>query len=198
MRQNSRGDILKCALTLFSQKGYEGTSPNEIAEAAGITKPTLYYFFGDKEGLLDTLLSEYYTRLHETLNEICIYIPDPDHYEHDIHPLLSRIAKAVFAFAEANHEFYLFNISLSFAPPASKAAKVAENYSLEQYRILKRLFTDISGVHKNLSGKEEVLAFRFLALLNAQVILWFRKRGSLSANAANSIVTGFMHGIFSG
>jgi len=197
MRQNSRDDILKCALSLFSQKGYEGTSPDEIVEAAGITKPTLYYFFGNKEGLLDTLLSEFYASLNETLDEICVYIPDPDHYDHDIHPLLSRIAKAVFAFAEANHEFYLFNISLGFAPPASKAAKVAENYSLEQYDILKRLFTEISSVHKNLSGKEETLAFRFLALLNAQIILWFRERGGLSADAASSIVNGFMHGIFS-
>lgn len=198
MRQNSRGEILKCALALFSQKGYEGTSPNEIVEAAGVTKPTLYYFFGDKEGLLDTLLSEHYTLLNEALESVCVYKPDPGNYDKDIRPLLQRVAKALFAFAESNREFYLFNLSLSFAPPVSKGATVAEKYSLLQYGILKRLFGDISAVHTNLSGREETLAFRFLALLNAQVILWFRGRGNLSGEAAGSIVNGFMHGIFAG
>lgn len=43
--------ILKKALELFSDKGYDATSVREICEAAGITKPTLYYFYGSKEGV---------------------------------------------------------------------------------------------------------------------------------------------------
>jgi AcrR family transcriptional regulator len=43
--------ILKKALELFSEKGYDATSVREICEAAGITKPTLYYFYGSKEGV---------------------------------------------------------------------------------------------------------------------------------------------------
>jgi len=36
---------------LFSDKGYDATSVREICEAAGITKPTLYHFYGSKEGV---------------------------------------------------------------------------------------------------------------------------------------------------
>jgi TetR/AcrR family transcriptional regulator len=43
--------ILKKALELFSERGYDATSVREICEAAGITKPTLYYFYGSKEGV---------------------------------------------------------------------------------------------------------------------------------------------------
>ncbi len=46
---NSR--ILTKALELFSIKGYDATSVREICEAAGVTKPTLYHFYGSKEGV---------------------------------------------------------------------------------------------------------------------------------------------------
>ena len=44
--------IVERAAELFAQKGFAGTSIREIAEAAGVTKPTLYYHFGSKEGLV--------------------------------------------------------------------------------------------------------------------------------------------------
>lgn len=40
------------AAELFAEKGFAATSIREIAEAAGVTKPTLYYYFGSKEGLV--------------------------------------------------------------------------------------------------------------------------------------------------
>lgn len=49
VRSNDR--ILQKALGLFSEKGYDATSVREICEAAGITKPTLYHFYGSKEGV---------------------------------------------------------------------------------------------------------------------------------------------------
>lgn len=47
----SHDRILQKALGLFSEKGYDATSVREICEAAGITKPTLYHFYGSKEGV---------------------------------------------------------------------------------------------------------------------------------------------------
>ena len=48
--------ILSTALDLFAVKGYDATSVREICEAAGITKPTLYHFFGSKDGVLQALV----------------------------------------------------------------------------------------------------------------------------------------------
>jgi TetR/AcrR family transcriptional regulator len=46
-----RRRILGAAIPLFANRGYGSTSVRELAEAAGVTKPTLYYHFGNKEGL---------------------------------------------------------------------------------------------------------------------------------------------------
>lgn len=43
--------ILGAAVQLFARKGLAATSVREIVEAAGVTKPTLYYHFGNKEGV---------------------------------------------------------------------------------------------------------------------------------------------------
>ena len=41
--------ILQAAVRLFARKGYEATSTREIVEAAGVTKPMIYYYFKNKE-----------------------------------------------------------------------------------------------------------------------------------------------------
>lgn len=43
--------ILAAARELFMQHGYRAVSITDIVQAAGITKPTLYYHFADKEAL---------------------------------------------------------------------------------------------------------------------------------------------------
>ena len=46
-----RSRILDVATGLFAERGYAGTSIQAIAQAAGITKPTLVYHFRSKDGL---------------------------------------------------------------------------------------------------------------------------------------------------
>ncbi len=51
------GKILDQAWTLFQSKGYRGVSMDEVCRRCQITKPTLYYYFQDKETLfLQTVL----------------------------------------------------------------------------------------------------------------------------------------------
>ncbi|NQU43937.1 TetR/AcrR family transcriptional regulator [bacterium] len=52
---DSKTRIGHCALEIFATKGFAGTSIREIAEAAGVTKPTLYYYFGSKERMYQSL-----------------------------------------------------------------------------------------------------------------------------------------------
>ena len=52
----SRQQILDAALGLFAQKGYATTTMREIVDAVGITAPSLYYYFGNKEGLYMELM----------------------------------------------------------------------------------------------------------------------------------------------
>lgn len=50
-RDSDRDRLLDAALRLFAQKGFESASVRELAEAAEVTRPTLYHHFGSKEGL---------------------------------------------------------------------------------------------------------------------------------------------------
>ena len=58
-RLGNSGDLkarlLLSALSHFAAKGYDGVQVKEVAEEAGVSKPTLYYHFGSKEGLFRQL-----------------------------------------------------------------------------------------------------------------------------------------------
>lgn len=62
-----RQQILDVAIDEFGRSGYFGTSMNDIAEAAGVTKPVLYQHFDSKADLYRALLDEVGTRLIETI-----------------------------------------------------------------------------------------------------------------------------------
>ena len=47
---------LEEAMRLFWAKGYEGTSVADLTETLGISKPSLYAAFGDKQSLFDAAL----------------------------------------------------------------------------------------------------------------------------------------------
>ena len=49
---DNRELLLNTALELFHAKGYDAVGVQEIVDRAGVTKPTLYYYFGSKLGLL--------------------------------------------------------------------------------------------------------------------------------------------------
>ena len=51
--------LLEAAVRLFATKGYPATSTREIVEAAGVTKPMLYYYFQNKEGLLAAAIGHF-------------------------------------------------------------------------------------------------------------------------------------------
>lgn len=52
-------EALAAALRVFWSKGYEGASMTELTEAMGITKPSLYAAFGNKEALFCKTLDLY-------------------------------------------------------------------------------------------------------------------------------------------
>jgi AcrR family transcriptional regulator len=51
-----RQRLLSCATQLFTRKGYTATTVREIVAAAKVTKPVLYYYFRNKEGIYIELI----------------------------------------------------------------------------------------------------------------------------------------------
>ena len=50
--RKKKEQILQKVTKLFTRKGYEGTSTNDICQAVKLTKPSLYYYFENKNHLL--------------------------------------------------------------------------------------------------------------------------------------------------
>lgn len=51
--------IMREAAGLFASRGYDAVSVREIVEASGVTKPALYYHFGNKEGLARAVVEDF-------------------------------------------------------------------------------------------------------------------------------------------
>ncbi len=68
--EERRNEILDAADELFGQKGFDGTSTNDILEKVGIARGTLYYHFKSKEDIMDALIDRYNIRLLDEAQEI--------------------------------------------------------------------------------------------------------------------------------
>ena len=84
IQEKNRSTILEAGLDVFSQYGFRGSTLDQIAEAAGLSKPNLLYYFPSKEaihvelleGLLDTWLDPLKTMDPEgdPVEEILAYV----------------------------------------------------------------------------------------------------------------------------
>lgn len=61
--------ILARAAALFARGGYPGTSMNQVAEACGLSKATLYHYYRDKYELLVSIAEGHVTRLQGVVGE---------------------------------------------------------------------------------------------------------------------------------
>jgi len=67
---NTKERIFQTAAHLFARKGYRGVSMREISQESGVTKPTIYYYFGSKEGIYRQLIDATIQEVFSTLEHI--------------------------------------------------------------------------------------------------------------------------------
>jgi len=67
----SRNAILHAALAEFAREGLAGARVDAIAEAAGVNKALLYYYFGDKETLYGAILDRFFESFVERVIAVC-------------------------------------------------------------------------------------------------------------------------------
>jgi AcrR family transcriptional regulator len=71
-----REQLLDVALEVFAHQGYHGTSMNDVADAAGVTKPVLYQHFESKRELYLALLEAVGSRLITAISKAAGEAPD--------------------------------------------------------------------------------------------------------------------------
>ncbi len=79
---STRSDTTKtrmydAALALIAEKGFAGTTVDEIAERAGVAKGTVYYHFAGKAELVEALIVEKLTPVDDKFRASVASAPDP-------------------------------------------------------------------------------------------------------------------------
>src|ERR1700710_647269 len=87
-----REQLLDVGRSLFSEKGFDGTSIEEIAARAGVSKPVVYEHFGGKEGLYAVVVDREMADLLERLSNSMA--------DGDAHDLVEQAALALLTYIE--------------------------------------------------------------------------------------------------
>jgi AcrR family transcriptional regulator len=187
---DNRAALLDTALNLFAAKGYDSVGVQEIVDRVGVTKPTLYHYFGSKEGLLQSLLSQYFTLLNQQL-ELAI------DYQGDLTRNLTAAVQQYFDFARQNPVYYRLQLALWFAPRESDAHRLVAGFYEKQYQMFETLFSAAARDHGNMRGRSQAYAASFIGMINTYIGLWLNDRAVLDDPRAYQVVHQFEHGIYS-
>ncbi len=187
---DTRAEILAQALRLFTARGYDAVGVQEIVEGAGVTKPTLYHYFGSKRGLLAALLGGYFAQFNRLIQMAAAY-------QGDLPLTLQRIAAAYFEFARANPAFYRFHLALWFAPPESEGFEVVVGFLQEQNALIEQVFRLAARDHGNMRGRQQAYAATFSGMLNTYIGLALNGYTRLDDALLRQAVHQFQHGIYS-
>jgi TetR/AcrR family transcriptional regulator len=76
--ERRRTTIVEEAIRQFGTEGYTGASLESIAQAVGVRKQTLLYYFPNKDALLETCLAAAGTRVAEVISSALEGSPDPE------------------------------------------------------------------------------------------------------------------------
>ncbi|ADB30858.1 transcriptional regulator, TetR family [Kribbella flavida DSM 17836] len=71
-------EILDAAERIFGDRGYQGTSMDEIAAEVGVSKPLIYQYYGSKDGLFLACLSRLRAQLLDAVSEAVLAAPDAE------------------------------------------------------------------------------------------------------------------------
>lgn len=74
---STRAEIVDVAMTMFVEQGYDKTSLREIAEACGLTKAALYYYFRTKDMIVRASLDAYSASMRDLFDWLEVTPPSP-------------------------------------------------------------------------------------------------------------------------
>jgi AcrR family transcriptional regulator len=86
-----RRAILEAGTTLFLRNGYRGTSMDEIAALAGVSKQTVYKHFADKESLFSEIVTTTVEEVAEPIHDEVLELQDSGDVEADLRDLARQL-----------------------------------------------------------------------------------------------------------
>ena len=124
-RAERREQLIRVARQLFGTRGYDAVSVEEIASAAGVSKPIVYEHFGGKEGLYQVIVD----REVKALSDILRSQMRP---EHSARAVLEGIVVTLLDFIEENADgFHL----LAHQSPTAVRSETFETVMADQVTV---------------------------------------------------------------
>jgi len=113
----TRQHILQAALKSFARCGYAATSVQQIVDAAGVSKPALYYYFADKAQLFQALVDQ----AHDERYRLMQAAADRGR---TVAEKLEQVVAAVFEFSLRNRELMRLAFATAFAGSGEAPGRV--------------------------------------------------------------------------
>jgi AcrR family transcriptional regulator len=167
-------------MRIFLEKGYHGTSIDDITQAAGVTKGALYWHFKSKEALLKTIIEEFEKQF---LNGLIQAVKD---VRGDTQDKFEKYFRYNAAFSYYNRE-----LCVSFTTLAAELVGAHHGTEPEFRRIYKKYQKFLS--HLILQGKKEkvfkkeidpdLAALIIIAFHDGILIRWFMNRNEIDGEA---------------
>lgn len=171
-QENTKQKILDKALYLFSLKGFDSTSMDEIAKEVGIKASSIYNHFSNKQAILESLIcsiSDQYTKDTQKIN-IHVQKPNDDlsYFENIDEEKLFEKVKQMFKYSIHNEKIFLFRKMMTIEQFRSN-----EYGELYTQRYVHRIVDYHAQIFKNLIDKNEIRYFdpKSLAMLYVSPIL---------------------------
>lgn len=192
---DNRDMLMQVALDLFYSKGYDAVGVQEIVDKSGVTKPTLYYYFGSKKGLLESLLDKGYRNIEESLAGACAH-------RDSLSDTLYHVARSFFDYTASNRKFYLLMLSLFYSARENEAFQTVYPYIQRYYQRIVQIFEDAAPQLGNMRGRQRQFAVGFTGVLNHHIMMAAEYAApdgiiEITNEATYEIVHQFMYGIFS-
>jgi AcrR family transcriptional regulator len=186
---STRERIEQEAIAIFSEKGYDATSMRELAEASGVTKPVIYYYFKNKENLCHSLIRSGLEEFRQRMESVC------NSDGTDVFADIVRLVQSHFDFCKGNTEFMRFIHALNFGPDRKKINYDFFSYGMDLFRMQAGLMRRASRAGIIRKGKEEAAVYYLRGIISTYVMLYVDGRGQLPRGLARTIVNDMVHGL---
>lgn len=180
---------------LFYESGYDAVGVQQIVDSAGVSKPTLYYYFGSKQGLLEALLNEHFQPMEQKLIEA-------SETGKNIPEKLYRIARAFFNGASEDPKFHMLMMALFYSGRKSEGFRTVYPMIDRFYHLCVDVFDNASAELGNMNGRQEQFAVGFSGILMHYLMMTAGDQSDLSNLVVRDeevyrLVHQFMYGIYS-
>ncbi len=187
---DNRSYLIRTACRLFANQGFDAVGVQELVNEAGVTKPTLYHYFGSKQGVLEAVLAFYLEPFFKQLSQTCVY-------QGDLVRSLETITKDYFEFARVEPVFFRLWLFLRIQPPKSSVYESVSPYLAKQQQILAAMFKQAGEQHGNMRGRQDAYTVTFLGMIFTYAGLVLQGELTIDEVLVYQSVHQFMYGIFS-